>query len=139
VLGALEDVVRQELGNAQKVRISGLVQLTVVVKPAQKVRMGRNPATGEAIKVAAKPASVDVRARPLANDQRTRPGARGWPDSAGTSDQRTRLGVDARAAMGQLSWRVTHGCFRPPGATASSAPNADSAGALVQNPGSTRP
>ena len=28
--------------------------------------MGRNPATGEAIKVAAKPASVDVRARPLA-------------------------------------------------------------------------
>ena len=66
VLGALEEAVLQELGNAQKVRIGGLVQLTVRVKPAQKARMGRNPATGEAIKVVAKPASVDVRARPLA-------------------------------------------------------------------------
>jgi len=34
VLGALEEVVLQELGNAQKVRIGGLVQLTVRVKPA---------------------------------------------------------------------------------------------------------
>jgi nucleoid DNA-binding protein len=66
VLGALEEVVLEELGNAQKVRIGGLVQLTVRVKPAQKARTGRNPATGEEIKVAAKPASVDVRARPLA-------------------------------------------------------------------------
>ena len=66
VLDVLEQVVLEELGNAQKVRIGGLVQLTVRVKPAQKARMGRNPATGEAIKVAAKPASVDVRARPLA-------------------------------------------------------------------------
>ena len=66
VLEVLEQVVLEELGNAQKVRIGGLVQLTVRVKPAQKARMGRNPATGEAIKVAAKPASVDVRARPPA-------------------------------------------------------------------------
>lgn len=29
------------------VRIGGLVQLTVRVKPAQKPRMGRDPATGE--------------------------------------------------------------------------------------------
>jgi hypothetical protein len=42
------------------------VQLTVRVKPAQKTRSGRNPATGEATTIAAKPASVDVRARPLA-------------------------------------------------------------------------
>jgi hypothetical protein len=48
------------------VRIGGLVQLTARVKPAQKARMGPNPATGETINVAAKPASVDVRARPLA-------------------------------------------------------------------------
>ncbi len=34
VLGALEEVVLQELGNAQKVRIGGPVQLTVRVKPA---------------------------------------------------------------------------------------------------------
>lgn len=66
VLAALEEVVLEELGNAQKVRIGGLVQLTVRVKPAQKARKGRNPATGEEIKIAAKPASVDLRARPLA-------------------------------------------------------------------------
>ena len=66
VLDALEEVVQDELGNAQKVRIGGLVQLTVRVKPTQKKRQGRNPATGEEITIAAKPASVDVRARPLA-------------------------------------------------------------------------
>ena len=66
MLGVLEEVVLVELGNAQKVRIGGLVQLTVRVKPAQKRRKGRNPATGEEITIAAKPASVDVRARPLA-------------------------------------------------------------------------
>ncbi len=56
-----------QLGNAQKVRIGGLVQLTVRVKPAQKARKGRNPATGEEIKIAAnQPGSVDLRARPLA-------------------------------------------------------------------------
>ena len=66
VLAALDEVILEELGNAQKVRIGGLVQLTVRVKPAQKARMGRNPATGEEIKIAAKPASVDLKARPLA-------------------------------------------------------------------------
>jgi DNA-binding protein HU-beta len=66
MLTALEDVVLEELGNAQKVRIGGLVQLTVRVKPATRKRTGRNPATGEEITIAAKPASVDVRARPLA-------------------------------------------------------------------------
>lgn len=65
-LAALDDIVLEELGNAQKVRIGGLVQLTVRVKPAQKARKGRNPATGEQITIAAKPASVDLRARPLA-------------------------------------------------------------------------
>jgi DNA-binding protein HU-beta len=65
-LEALEDVVLEEIGNAEKVRIGGLVQLTVRVKPAQKKRKGRNPATGEEIEIPAKPASVDVRARPLA-------------------------------------------------------------------------
>src|SRR5438067_5787594 len=65
-LDALEQVVLEELGNAQKVRVGGLVQLTVRVKPAQKARKGRNPATGEEITIGAKPASVDVRARPLA-------------------------------------------------------------------------
>jgi len=66
VLGALEEIVLEQLGNAQKVRIGGLVQLTVRVKPAQKARRGRNPATGEEITIAKKPAGVDLRARPLA-------------------------------------------------------------------------
>ena len=66
VLGALEAVVLNELSNAQKVRVGGLVQLTVRVKPAQRARKGRNPASGEEITIAAKPASVDLRARPLA-------------------------------------------------------------------------
>jgi DNA-binding protein HU-beta len=66
VLSTLDDVVLEELGNAQKVRIAGVVQLTVRVKPAQQARQGRNPATGEAITIAKKPAGVDLRARPLA-------------------------------------------------------------------------
>jgi DNA-binding protein HU-beta len=65
-LTALEDVILEQIGNAEKVRIGGLVQLTVRLKPATKARKGRNPATGEEITIAAKPASVDVRARPLA-------------------------------------------------------------------------
>ena len=65
-LAALDEVVLDELGKAEKVRIGGLVQLTVRVRPAQKARQGRNPATGEEITIAAKPASVDLRSRPLA-------------------------------------------------------------------------
>jgi DNA-binding protein HU-beta len=65
-VAALEEVILEQLGNAEKVRIGGLVQLTVRVKPATKKRPGRNPATGEEITIPAKPASVDLRARPLA-------------------------------------------------------------------------
>jgi nucleoid DNA-binding protein len=65
-LTALDEIVLAEIGNAEKVRIGGLVQLTVRLKPATKKRQGRNPATGEEITIGAKPASVDVRARPLA-------------------------------------------------------------------------
>ena len=64
-IAALEDIVLEEIGNAQKVKIGGLVQLTVRVKPATKARKGRNPATGEEMTIAAKPATVDLRARPL--------------------------------------------------------------------------
>jgi nucleoid DNA-binding protein len=66
VLTALEEVILSEIGNAQKVKIGNLVQLTVRLKPATKARQGRNPATGEEITISAKPASVDVRARALA-------------------------------------------------------------------------
>jgi len=65
-LQALEEVVLTEIGNAEKVKVGNLVQLTVRVKPATKERAGRNPATGEEITISAKPAAVDVRARVLA-------------------------------------------------------------------------
>ena len=66
VLDALEEVVLDQLGDAEKVKIGGVVQLTVRVKDATKARKGRNPATGEEITIAPKPASVTVKARPLA-------------------------------------------------------------------------
>ena len=69
VLAALEDVVLEELGNAQKVRVGGLVQLTVRVKPAQKARKGRNPATGEEITIA----PPSPRASTCARDRSRRP------------------------------------------------------------------
>jgi DNA-binding protein HU-beta len=65
VLDAFEEIVLEQLAQAEKVQIGKLVQLTVRLKPATKARPGRNPATGEAIVIKAKPASVDVRARPL--------------------------------------------------------------------------
>jgi nucleoid DNA-binding protein len=64
-LSALEEVVLDEISNAEKVKIGGVVQLVVRLKPATKSRLGRNPATGEEITISAKPASVDVRARAL--------------------------------------------------------------------------
>jgi len=66
VLEALEQVVLDQLADAEKVRIGGVVQLTVRVKDATKARKGRNPATGEEITIAPKPATVTVKARPLA-------------------------------------------------------------------------
>jgi DNA-binding protein HU-beta len=73
VLAALEEVVLGEIGNAEKVKIGNLVQLTVRLKPATKARQGRNPATGEEMTIAAKPASVDVRARALARTKAALP------------------------------------------------------------------
>ena len=65
-LAALEEVVLEQLADAEKVRIGGVVQLVVRVKEATKPRQGRNPATGEEITISAKPASVALKARPLA-------------------------------------------------------------------------
>ena len=65
-LTALEAIVLEQLADAEKVRIGGVVQLVVRVKEATKPRQGRNPATGEEITISAKPASVALKARPLA-------------------------------------------------------------------------
>jgi DNA-binding protein HU-beta len=72
-LAALEEVVLSEIGNAEKIKIGGVVQLDVRVRPASVARPGRNPATGEEITISAKPASVAVKARPLAKAKAAAP------------------------------------------------------------------
>jgi DNA-binding protein HU-beta len=96
-LATLDEIVLEELGNAQKVRIGGLVQLTVRVKPAQKKRRRRNPATGEEIDVAAKPASVDVRARPLAKAKEALPSVQKARRRLAASNGRAPRGADLAA------------------------------------------
>ncbi len=65
VLDAYEEIILEQIAQAENVQIGKLVQLTVKLKPATKARPGRNPATGEAITIKAKGASVDIKARPL--------------------------------------------------------------------------
>ena len=45
--------------------IPGLLKIRSVKRGATKKRMGRNPATGEPVEIAAKPASTKVRVTPL--------------------------------------------------------------------------
>lgn len=66
VLGALEETILSEIGQAEKFKFAGLFQLEVKLKDATKEREGRNPATGEPMTISAKPASVQLKARPLA-------------------------------------------------------------------------
>lgn len=73
VLTALEEVVLEQLADAEKVKIGSVVQLEVRMRPATKERPGRNPATGEEITISAKPASVAVKARPLAKAKAAAP------------------------------------------------------------------
>jgi nucleoid DNA-binding protein len=73
ILTALEEVVLEQLGEAEKVKIGSVVQLEVRMRPATKARPGRNPATGEEITISAKPASVAVKARPLAKAKAAAP------------------------------------------------------------------
>lgn len=73
VLQALEEVILDQIGEAEKVKIGGVVQIEVRVRPATKARPGRNPATGEEITISAKPASVAVKARPLAKAKAAAP------------------------------------------------------------------
>lgn len=47
------------------------VKIRRVIKPARKARMGRNPFTGEEIKIAAKPKSKAVKCSPLASLKKT--------------------------------------------------------------------
>jgi len=73
VFDAFEAVVLDGSQTRRRSGSAGSCTLTGRVKPAQKKRLGRNPATGEQITIAAKPASVDVRARPLARAKQALP------------------------------------------------------------------
>jgi nucleoid DNA-binding protein len=60
MLAAQNDVVASTLMNCERVKIAGVI-VEPALKKATKKRLGRNPATGEEIEVAAKPASVRVK------------------------------------------------------------------------------
>lgn len=62
VLGTLEDIVIDNLSNCIRTQVAGIT-IEPKVKAATKKRMGRNPATGEEVQIAAKPASVRVATR----------------------------------------------------------------------------
>ena len=62
VLKGLEIVTEEAIGNVERVKVAG-VTVGPAIRPARKARMGRNPATGEEIRIERKPASVAVKAR----------------------------------------------------------------------------
>ena len=69
VLDALADIVIEDLsdGGPGSVTVAGLLKVVVVPQTARPERQGRNPATGESITIAARPAldRGKVRAIPL--------------------------------------------------------------------------
>lgn len=68
VFAALGDVVERHMkkrGSGEITIPDTGIKVRRVKKPARKARMGRNPFTGEEIKIAAKPASTGVRVTAL--------------------------------------------------------------------------
>lgn len=65
VLVELENSITYHIGECHRVRIGGILQIEPKLKAKQKARKGRNPATGEEIEIAAKPASTRVAVRVL--------------------------------------------------------------------------
>jgi nucleoid DNA-binding protein len=64
-LASLSEIVKAHITDCERVKIGDLVQFEPKLRKAQKARMGRNPATGEDVKIGKKPASVRVAARVL--------------------------------------------------------------------------
>jgi nucleoid DNA-binding protein len=64
---ALSNMIKSHLGKkgAGVMQIPGLLKLKVIRKEATKARPGKNPFTGEAIMIKAKPARNAVKALPL--------------------------------------------------------------------------
>ncbi len=66
VLEALEALIASNVSKGPGVfNLPGLLKIYVHTRPATKERTGRNPATGEEIKIAAKPAKKVVKVRAL--------------------------------------------------------------------------
>lgn len=61
-LSALDECVEGAIKNCERITIAG-VTIEPKLKAARKARMGRNPQTGEPVKIGAKKASSDVKAR----------------------------------------------------------------------------
>ena len=67
VLDELESVIERHIRKraAGEFTLPGLLKIKAAKRPATKKRMGRNPATGEEIVIAAKPATTRVRVTAL--------------------------------------------------------------------------
>ncbi len=68
VFGSLGELIQRHMqrrGSGELTIPETGVKIRRVRKPARKARMGRNPATGETIKIAAKPASTVVKVSAL--------------------------------------------------------------------------
>ncbi len=69
IFDSLTELIKKQLGSRGpgEFVIPGLLKLKTVKRPAQPAREIRNPATGEKMMAAPKPASKKVRATPLKN------------------------------------------------------------------------
>jgi len=61
-LTALDTVIENNVKEGWRLKVAG-IQIEPKLRPARKRRKGRNPATGEEIMIAAKPASVVLRTK----------------------------------------------------------------------------
>ena len=67
VFDEMAGLIKKDLRGPGIFTVPGLMKITVVKKPATKARPGKNPFTGEAMMIKAKPARKVVRVRPLKN------------------------------------------------------------------------
>jgi len=65
VFDALASVIVGQVKKKSSIKLFGLVKIGVKSRAARPARQGRNPATGEAITIKAKPAGHAVKAAPL--------------------------------------------------------------------------
>jgi len=63
-LDGLGVVIENNLKEGWRVKVAG-IQVEPKLRPARKKRKGRNPATGEEVMIAAKPATVVLKTKPV--------------------------------------------------------------------------